>query len=167
VFEQLVTQDQIIKHIKEIETNLLVSDYSSYTWRGIEFRWVNGNKRDGCILKRNGHYGSIKYYDTLHFNYDAMEYFNMSYEEMLKIIKTSHEVRKLNETLRDIEECSICGKVGIGLNDREDWKYIIVNRYHKNLWNNNKTIDTDIFICSKCLEAIADGKIKRSNALDY
>ena len=114
----MTTTRDLATMFTEVERSLALEGRapSSVHWMGIGFRWEQGTKRDGCVLKRHGHYGRIVYAD-----YRGRP---LTRDEALAEVQTP---RALRQALRDIEgmrTCQMCHETAMGEENLRHWQRI-------------------------------------------
>lgn len=146
-----LTRENIELYLARIERELLVpGQRTSTTWMGVTVEWVAGTKRDGNARRRGKAYGRIAY----RVGFDQEEVPRaVAVEEVLK----PAGLRRAEDDLKRMWECSICHALGIGFDAKRKWDRCWLN------WARYENSDREVWVtlCPECLKAIASGKIKR------
>ncbi len=109
-------------------------------WMGVWVGWVSGRTRDGCTLKRQGHYGRFTYIG------DGEE---MARNQALSLLAIPMPLRQATMAMKDIKECSLCGLVVVGPTQAQRIAWL-------RIWNHETT--TNVEICLTCRRRIVSGQ---------
>jgi len=112
---------------------------------GINIGWKRGAKKNGCTLKRGNTYGRFKYENYLTGSGAGEE---LTREQVIAELMKPASLRQAAYDLTHIWTCSICGNTIIGREEVGKGRHIL--RWGKK----------EIYICEKCLDAIAEGRVK-------
>lgn len=144
--------EQAAQVLLNLEHHLFQRGVSGISSHGIDINWERCPKYLGGNFLRGKTWGRFKYRDIFNGK-------DLTRREAIALLLTPMADRRLKKELTDIEYCVMCGKTGIGEEERLRWGrlsyvYEVIERTYEGGYKNVMAHNKWVSLCGGCCQKI-------------